>query len=746
MQVTHEIIVISGPSEDDGTAGGSGGDDGTNAPGGGGGGENVVVERIWDGGVAAVGGAGPTSNRGPGVAPPLNPVPQLPLMPPLPTPPLTNQNSSNNLNSARVTGRAIRPLPPPPPTASPIPPPPTSFSFLNLDSSISTPTVPSPPHISGVSFIPSSTTLTHALPSMFPSIPHPTSPSLFALNPPLAPHPLSSSSLSEHAGGSGSLHYLITISGRSFPIGGTIPIEITLMPLEKVRVHRVSVVIEQKIEYYTQFKRVERTDPILTVPLLSVKHDSPSASSKDKDKELKHILPLESDDPEALKNSPLYGVMRKTLMRNMRRGESDFEDFEDFEDIAEFEPSESEETTSSGVESEADSDSESSSESGSDMDDDLNDLATSESSESNGFNDCSPRTRPRRSRQHYSKHSYKRNKPKPAALSSLASSLMGPGPWSISLALPLPLAHASNLTPKQVKEYEEKMEEYQQQHGQAQHGFGGFGGAGGYSKRDSIGKSDSSGARRVEKEWEKKQDNKNNKKEKKPELVDVGRGLLPSNKNKRSNVTISHLLKCVIRVERGELEEDADEEKQEESVFGEELRLRSPPSQIQPSRFGTASGAGSASGSALADADRSGWDDEWEYVQSNKEIRQDRESRERKVRVQEPPKPFRQKPKKKRKLFDIVVQTPIQIHSVSVSGTFSTNLCFMFYFYNLYPFSVDATQNSLLFQDIPLHPDILILRILLISIRLRLYLLLHPLLPASTFHLCLQRQAQDLQL
>ncbi|KAF5380353.1 hypothetical protein D9615_004690 [Tricholomella constricta] len=40
------------------------------------------------------------------------------------------------------------------------------------------------------------------------------------------------------------LQYLISISGRSFYIGGTIPITFTLMPLAKMKIHRISVFIE----------------------------------------------------------------------------------------------------------------------------------------------------------------------------------------------------------------------------------------------------------------------------------------------------------------------------------------------------------------------------------------------------------------------------------------------------------------------------------------------------------------------
>ncbi|KAJ4487300.1 hypothetical protein C8J55DRAFT_507535 [Lentinula edodes] len=678
MQVTHEISVVSGPSDDDGAAGG---DDGANAPGGGG--ENVIVERIWD--AAAATGVTSSNDRqsmGPSTLMP-------PPVPPLPTLPLSTPSPS--FQRSRGSGRPSRPLPPPPPTASPIPP-----SFLNISESsplIAASSTPS--FLSNTPPLPSSL---HT--SMSPSLSH-------SISPPLSPPPFSILTENNPGGnGSGSLHYLITISGRSFPIGGVIPIEITLMPLEKVRVHRVSVNIEQKIEYHSQFKRVERTDPVLTVPLLSLKHDLPSSPSSSKEKELKHILPLESDDPEALMKSPLYSVMRKSLMRSIRRGDMNFEDLENIHDLDPCdgrEPSDSSEPEeeissidgSDDNEDEDDLDDSDDSEI-SDSLDDIDEFLTSdaESKPLSEYNDANvhsqyssqhlPR-RPRNSseRSRHGHHHPRKDirKPSPSALSSLASSLMGPGPWNMSLALPLPLAHASNLTPKQVQEYEEKMEVYrqQQQEGQ-QHGFvgGAFSGYSGYTKRDSF------GPRKTEQEWEKKQtkNDKASKREKKPELVDIGRGLLPSNKNKRSNVTISHLLKCVIRVERGELEEDEEVGEGEKEEGSTEAGRNSPETSAFPplqTRYETgdsrAFGGASAgmSASALADADRSGWADEWEYVQSNKEIRQQRESRERRVRVQEPPKPRpKQKPKKKRKLFDIVVQTPIQVLSCRCNPEFAS--------------------------------------------------------------------------
>lgn len=42
------------------------------------------------------------------------------------------------------------------------------------------------------------------------------------------------------------LQYLIVVSGRSFYVGGTIPVTFTFMPLAKINIHRLSVFMEGK--------------------------------------------------------------------------------------------------------------------------------------------------------------------------------------------------------------------------------------------------------------------------------------------------------------------------------------------------------------------------------------------------------------------------------------------------------------------------------------------------------------------
>ncbi|KAJ3505975.1 hypothetical protein NLJ89_g7130 [Agrocybe chaxingu] len=96
------------------------------------------------------------------------------------------------------------------------------------------------------------------------------------------------------------LQYLISISGRSFHIGGTVPVSFTLMPLTKVKIHRISVLLEERVDYYTNMRRIARSDPPTRFTLLSIRGEGKGADP---------ILPLESDDVEVLRNSPLFQIV-----------------------------------------------------------------------------------------------------------------------------------------------------------------------------------------------------------------------------------------------------------------------------------------------------------------------------------------------------------------------------------------------------------------------------------------------------
>jgi len=73
-----------------------------------------------------------------------------------------------------------------------------------------------------------------------------------------------------------------------------------MLPMAKMKVHRISVILEERTDYFTGTKRIARTDPIQRIALLSLKSENKDGGA---------ILPLISDDPEAFKRSPFYSAM-----------------------------------------------------------------------------------------------------------------------------------------------------------------------------------------------------------------------------------------------------------------------------------------------------------------------------------------------------------------------------------------------------------------------------------------------------
>ncbi|KIY45049.1 hypothetical protein FISHEDRAFT_67153 [Fistulina hepatica ATCC 64428] len=96
------------------------------------------------------------------------------------------------------------------------------------------------------------------------------------------------------------LQYVLTIAARSFYTGGIVPVSLTLMPLTKVRIHRLAFFVEEQVSYLTKMKDVTRSDPVVRVPLLMVKNEGKISTP---------ILPLESDDVDAFRESPLFEVI-----------------------------------------------------------------------------------------------------------------------------------------------------------------------------------------------------------------------------------------------------------------------------------------------------------------------------------------------------------------------------------------------------------------------------------------------------
>ena len=115
------------------------------------------------------------------------------------------------------------------------------------------------------------------------------------------------------------MQYLFSISGRMFNVGGSIPIQMTFLPMAKMKIHRLSIALEgkgylyrprltplttltclERVDYYVHQARVNRSDSGMRYMLLSLKY---------KEKESRPILPLVGDGPTAFANSPLYALV-----------------------------------------------------------------------------------------------------------------------------------------------------------------------------------------------------------------------------------------------------------------------------------------------------------------------------------------------------------------------------------------------------------------------------------------------------
>ncbi|KAK4057050.1 hypothetical protein OIO90_001950 [Microbotryomycetes sp. JL221] len=91
------------------------------------------------------------------------------------------------------------------------------------------------------------------------------------------------------------MKYHVALSGKSFPVGGTIPISIRLSPMAKVKLYRVTAVLEQKTNYYATGRKLTRHETPKKYTLLRVENKDP----KDP------LLPIFEPDANAIMDHPL---------------------------------------------------------------------------------------------------------------------------------------------------------------------------------------------------------------------------------------------------------------------------------------------------------------------------------------------------------------------------------------------------------------------------------------------------------
>ncbi|CDZ97111.1 Thioredoxin binding protein TBP-2/VDUP1 [Phaffia rhodozyma] len=98
------------------------------------------------------------------------------------------------------------------------------------------------------------------------------------------------------------LRYLVALSGKSFPIGGSIPLSLRLMPFEKMKIYRISVMLEEKIDYFAHDKKVARHEAVRRHQLLALKHLNAHKAPVP-------LLPIDDKASDALQTSPLASMV-----------------------------------------------------------------------------------------------------------------------------------------------------------------------------------------------------------------------------------------------------------------------------------------------------------------------------------------------------------------------------------------------------------------------------------------------------
>jgi hypothetical protein len=102
----------------------------------------------------------------------------------------------------------------------------------------------------------------------------------------------------------GQLQYHVQIARGSVPVGGKIPMQLTIMPLAKVKVHSIIVYLDERTEYYTKVQLRARSDAIRRATLLVIRHNNFDEWNS------KPILPLMSDESDTFRKSPLHRFLR----------------------------------------------------------------------------------------------------------------------------------------------------------------------------------------------------------------------------------------------------------------------------------------------------------------------------------------------------------------------------------------------------------------------------------------------------
>ena len=107
------------------------------------------------------------------------------------------------------------------------------------------------------------------------------------------------------------LSYMLAISGRSFPIGTHIPVSLKMVPIGKIKIHRITVALEEQTDYYANERRTMRREVPRKWTMLRLAGDAG-----------KPLLPVLSDDADPLAASPLRPYIDAAAAQNAAQADS----------------------------------------------------------------------------------------------------------------------------------------------------------------------------------------------------------------------------------------------------------------------------------------------------------------------------------------------------------------------------------------------------------------------------------------
>lgn len=104
----------------------------------------------------------------------------------------------------------------------------------------------------------------------------------------------------------GILSYVVSVEGSSFPIGTSIPMHLTMIPIGKTRVHRISCTLEERTDYYGNERRTLRQEKPYKWNFLRLENSSLDVP----------LLPILDGDETALRSSPIYSYVDAAAQQN----------------------------------------------------------------------------------------------------------------------------------------------------------------------------------------------------------------------------------------------------------------------------------------------------------------------------------------------------------------------------------------------------------------------------------------------